>query len=38
MLLSFESFDTLAGPTRSLEEVAPIIQRLARAALRLDEG
>ena len=37
-LLSFESFDTLAGPTRSLEEVAPIIQRLARAALRLDEG
>jgi AcrR family transcriptional regulator len=38
MLLSFESFDTLAGPTRSLEEVAPIIQRLARAALGLDEG
>ena len=38
MLLGFESFDTLAGPTRSLEEVAPIIQRLARAALRLDEG
>ncbi|MFL5657537.1 MAG: TetR/AcrR family transcriptional regulator [Ktedonobacteraceae bacterium] len=38
MLLSFESFDTLAGPTCSLEEVAPIIQRLARAALGLDEG
>ena len=38
MLLGFESFDTLAGPTRSLEEVAPIIQRLARAALGLDEG
>jgi AcrR family transcriptional regulator len=38
MLLSFESFDTLAGPTRSLEEVTPIIQRLARAALRLAEG
>ena len=38
MLPSFESFDTLAGPTRSLEEVAPIIQRLARAALGLDEG
>ena len=37
-LLSFESFDTLAGPTRSLEEVAPIIQRLAHAALGLDEG
>jgi AcrR family transcriptional regulator len=37
-LLSFESFDTLAGPTRSLEEVAPIVQRLARAALGLDAG
>jgi AcrR family transcriptional regulator len=37
-LLSFETFDTLAGPTRSLEEVAPIIQRLARSALRLEEG
>ena len=36
-LLSFESFDTLAGPTRSLEDVAPIVQRPARAALSLDE-
>jgi AcrR family transcriptional regulator len=35
-LLSFESFDTLAGPTRSLEEVAPIVQRLARSALGLE--
>jgi AcrR family transcriptional regulator len=37
-LISFECFDTLAGPTRSLEEVAPIVQRLARAALDLEEG
>jgi hypothetical protein len=29
----FETFDTLAGPTRSLEEVAPLVARLARAAL-----
>jgi AcrR family transcriptional regulator len=35
-LLSFETFDTLAGPTRSLEEVSPIIDRLARAVLHLD--
>jgi AcrR family transcriptional regulator len=32
-LSSFETFDTLAGPTRSLEEVAPLVARLARAAL-----
>ncbi|GHO48084.1 TetR/AcrR family transcriptional regulator [Ktedonospora formicarum] len=32
-LTSFESFDTLAGPERSLEEVAPLIQRLALATL-----
>jgi AcrR family transcriptional regulator len=37
-LISFECFDILAGPTRSLEEVAPVVQRLARAALDLDEG
>ena len=37
-LLSFESFDTLAGPTRSLEEVAPVVQRLARAVPGLKEG
>jgi AcrR family transcriptional regulator len=36
-LISFECFDTLAGPTRSLEEVVPIVQRLARAALGLEE-
>jgi AcrR family transcriptional regulator len=34
-LTSFETFDTLAGPTRSLEEVIPLVQQLARAALRL---
>jgi len=37
-LLSFENFDALAGPTRSLEQVAPVVQRVARAALGLDEG
>lgn len=37
-LLSFESFDTLAGPTRSLEDVAPVVQRLARAVPGLKEG
>lgn len=31
-LSSFETFDTLAGPTRSLEEVAPLVAQLARAA------
>jgi AcrR family transcriptional regulator len=36
-LISFECFDTLAGPTRSLEEVAPVVQRLAKAALCLAE-
>jgi AcrR family transcriptional regulator len=34
-LIAFEFFDTLAGPTRSLEDVAPIVARLARAALNL---
>jgi AcrR family transcriptional regulator len=37
-LIGFECFDTLAGPTRSIEEVVPMMQRLARAALGLDEG
>ncbi len=37
-LLSFESFDTLAGPGRSLEEVAPIVQQLAHRTLHLKEG
>ena len=32
-LVSFECFDLLAGPDRSLEDVAPLVQRLARAAL-----
>ncbi len=35
-LSSFETFDTLAGPTRSLQEVAPLVCRLARAALHLN--
>ena len=36
-LISFECFDILAGPTRSVQEVAPMVQRLARAALGLNE-
>jgi AcrR family transcriptional regulator len=36
-LLSFESFDTLAGPTRSIEEVAAVVRRLAHAALGLNK-
>ena len=32
-LSSFETFDTLAGPTRRLETVAPLVARLAHAAL-----
>ena len=35
-LTSFETFDTLAGPTRTPEDVAPLVERLARAALALD--
>ena len=35
-LLSFETFDTLAGSTRSIEEVVPLVHRLARAALGLE--
>jgi AcrR family transcriptional regulator len=37
-LISFECFDMLAGPTRSIEEAAPVVRRLARAALGLDKG
>jgi AcrR family transcriptional regulator len=37
-LLSFETFDTLAGSTQSIAELKPIVQRLARAALGLDKG
>jgi AcrR family transcriptional regulator len=36
-LLSFGYLDTLAGPTRSIEEVASLVFRLAQAVLRLDE-
>jgi AcrR family transcriptional regulator len=32
-LSSFETYDTLAGPTRSAEEIAPLVAQLARAAL-----
>ncbi|HWG43774.1 MAG TPA: TetR/AcrR family transcriptional regulator [Gemmataceae bacterium] len=35
-LTSFETFDTLAGATRSPVEVAPLVQRLLRAALGLE--
>ena len=35
-LLSFETFDTLAGSTQSIEEVSPLIQQLARSTLALD--
>jgi AcrR family transcriptional regulator len=34
-LSSFETFDTLAGPTRNLEDVVPLVCRIARAALGL---
>ena len=37
-LISFETFDMLAGPTRTIEEVTPVVRRLARAALSLDRG
>ena len=35
-LISFECFDTLAGPSRSIEEVVPVVQQLAGAALGLN--
>ncbi len=37
-LIGFECFDTLAGPTRSIQEIAPVVQRLARTALALNKG
>jgi AcrR family transcriptional regulator len=37
-LLGFECFDTLAGPTCSIEEITPVMQRLARATLGLNDG
>jgi AcrR family transcriptional regulator len=35
-ITSFETFDTLAGPKRTPEEVAPLILQLARTALDVD--
>lgn len=32
MLTSCETFETLAGPGRSFEDVLPLVQKLARAA------
>ena len=34
-LSSFETFDTLAGPTRSIQDVAPLVFQLARASISL---
>lgn len=34
----FECFDTLAGPRRTLEDVTPLVRRVARAALDLNTG
>lgn len=34
-LTSFECFDTLAGSTRNLDAVAPLVSQVARAALSL---
>jgi AcrR family transcriptional regulator len=36
-LLSFETFDTLAGSTRTIEEVVPLVQWLARETLGIDK-
>jgi AcrR family transcriptional regulator len=36
-LLSFETFDTLAGSTQSIEEVSRLVLRLARAAIGVDK-
>jgi AcrR family transcriptional regulator len=37
MLTSFETFDALAGPDRSPRDVAPLVHRLAVAALGLPQ-
>jgi AcrR family transcriptional regulator len=37
-LTSFETFDNLAGPTRTQEDVIHLVCRLARAVLHLEEG
>ena len=36
-LTSFETFDMLAGPAHSPQEVVPVVQKLARAAIELSE-
>ena len=36
-LIGFEFFDTLAGPTRSIQEVVPVVQQLAQAAIGLNK-
>ncbi|MFL5664931.1 MAG: TetR/AcrR family transcriptional regulator [Ktedonobacteraceae bacterium] len=36
-LTSFETFDILAGSTHSPQEVVPVVQKLARAAIELSE-
>jgi len=38
MLTSFETFDALAGEDRAIAAVAPVVQRLAEAALRHGDG
>jgi AcrR family transcriptional regulator len=37
-LISFESFDLLAGPERTPEQVAPIVKRAAAAIVRVKPG
>jgi AcrR family transcriptional regulator len=37
-LTSFETFDNLAGGTRSPDDVVPLVCRLAHAAVELEEG
>jgi AcrR family transcriptional regulator len=37
-LLSFETFDMLAGPARGIEAVTPLVERMVRAVLGLGEG
>lgn len=36
-LISFDCFDMLAGLERSIEEVAPVVYKLARSAIGLEE-
>jgi len=36
-LTSFETFDMLAGPSRSPEDVAPVVRRIVWAALGLED-